>query len=196
MIRKVLVLAVTVCLAGCISVLDSPDAPDALYRIGPMEPLHVISASITVREPDASRVFAGRALAAQDEDGALRIVRGVQWTDNATEMLQGALLDAISGKGEFAALPSSTSGPAQFELTWRLSDFTLYGRNARCRLDATLLTGHTRTVVAQTSLATSAVALDGSNAARAKALTDAGRACVSELASFLAAETAGDEASR
>jgi ABC-type uncharacterized transport system auxiliary subunit len=192
MIRKLWIFAAAAGLAGCISVLDSPEAPDAFYRIGPMESLHEINASVTVREPEASRVFAGRALASEDDTGAMRIVRGVQWTDNATEMLQGALLDSIRGEGEFAALPSNTSGPAQFELTWRLSDFTLYGRTARCRLDATLLTGQTRTVIAQTSLETSALALDKSNAARAKALTDAGRACVSELASFIAAETADE----
>jgi cholesterol transport system auxiliary component len=39
----------------------------------------------------------------------------------------------------------------------------------------------------------SAIALDPSNAARAKALTDAGRACVSELAGFIAQETRAPE---
>jgi cholesterol transport system auxiliary component len=39
--------------------------------------------------------------------------------------------------------------------------------------------------VAQTTVETTAIALDSSNAARAKALTDAGRACVSELAAVI-----------
>jgi cholesterol transport system auxiliary component len=99
------------------------------------------------------------------------------------------LLDSLSGSGPNAALPSNSSGPAQFELNWRLSEFTLYGGSARCRLDAALLSGRTRTVVAQTSVSTTAVGLDDTNAARAKALTDAGRACVSELASFISVET-------
>jgi cholesterol transport system auxiliary component len=189
MIRTVLLSAALVSLSGCISVLRQPDAPDAFYRIGPMEPMHTLNATVTIREPEASRLFSGRSIAAEDETGALRILRGVQWTDNATEMMQGALLDSLSGSGPNAALPSNSSGPAQFELNWRLSEFTLYGGSARCRLDATLLSGRTRTVVAQTSVSTTAVGLDDTNAARAKALTDAGRACVSELASFISAET-------
>ncbi len=190
MIRTLLLSAAFASLAGCVSVLQQPDAPDAFYRIGPMEPMHTLNATVTIREPEASRLFSGRSIAAEDETGALRIVRGVQWTDNATEMMQGALLDSLSGAGPNAALPSNSSGPAQFELTWRLSEFTLYGDSARCRLDATLLSGRTRTVVAQTSVSTTAVGLDDTNAARAKALTDAGRACVSELASFIAEQTA------
>ncbi|MDP1555207.1 MAG: ABC-type transport auxiliary lipoprotein family protein [Hyphomonas sp.] len=194
MIRTLILSVALVSLAGCVSVLKQPDPPDAYYRIGPMEPTHRLNATVTIREPEASRLFSGRTIAAEDETGALRIVRGVQWTDNATEMMQGALLDSFSGEGEYAALPSSSSGPTQFELNWRLSEFTLYGDTARCRLDATLLRGRTRAVISQTSVATTAVALDSSNAARAKALTDAGRACVSSLAAFIAEETAEEPA--
>jgi ABC-type uncharacterized transport system auxiliary subunit len=190
MIRALILSAALVSLTGCVSVLKQPDPPDAYYRIGPMEPMHRLRATVTIHEPEASRIFSGRTLAAEDATGAIRIVRGVQWTDNATQMMQGALLDSLSGEGPFAALPSDSAGPAQFELTWRLSDFTLQDDLARCRVDATLVQGRTRAVVAQTSFATTAVALDTSNAARAKALTDAGRACVSELAAFIVAETA------
>lgn len=193
MIRTLILSVALVSLAGCVNVLKQPDAPDAYYRIGPIEPMHRLNATVTIREPEASRLFSGRTIAAEDGTGALRIVRGVQWTDNATEMMQGALLDALSGEGEYAALPSTSSGPTQFELNWRLSEFTLYGDTARCRLDATLLQGRTRAVVAQTTLQTTAVALDTSNAARAKSLTDAGRACVSELAAFIAEETRAPE---
>ncbi len=194
MIRTLILSAALASLAGCVNVLKQPDAPDAFYRIGPMEPMHRLNATVTIREPEASRLFSGRAIAAEDETGALRIVRGVQWTDNATEMMQGALLDSFSGEGEYAALPSNSSGPTQFELNWRLSEFTLSGDTARCRLDATLLQGRTRSVVSQTSVATTAVALDSSNAARAKALTDAGRSCVSALAAFIAEETVEEPA--
>ena len=108
-------------------------------------------------------------------------------------MMQGAMLALLSGEGQYAAMPSESSGPAEYELGWRLTDFTLYGDSARCRLDATLMKGRARTVVSQTSVATSAIALDSTNAARAKALTDAGRACVSELASYIAEQTAAPE---
>jgi len=190
MIRFLIFSAGLAGLAGCVSVLPKPEAPEAYYRIGPIQPLHELKASVRIREPEASRLFSGRTIAAEDETGALRIVRGVQWTDNATEMMLGGLLDALNGEGEYAALPSGASGPTEYEVTWRMSEFTLYGETARCRLDAALLKGRSRAVISQTTVSTTAVALDKSNAARAKALTDAGRACISELASFIAEETA------
>lgn len=190
MIRFLIVSASIAGLAGCVSVLPKTEAPDAYYRIGPIQPLHELKATVRIREPEASRLFSGRTIAAEDETGALRIVRGVQWTDNATEMMLGGLLDALNGEGEHAALPTGASGPTEYEVTWRMSEFTLYGETARCRLDAALLKGRSRSVISQTTVSTTAVALDKSNAARAKALTDAGRACISELASFIAEETA------
>lgn len=190
MIRFLIVSAGLAGLAGCVSVLPKPEAPDAYYRIGPIQPLNQLKATVRIREPEASRLFSGRTIAAEDETGALRVVRGVQWTDNATEMMLGGLLDALNGEGEHAALPTGASGPTEYEVTWRMSEFTLYGETARCRLDAALLKGRSRAVISQTTVSTTAVALDKSNAARAKALTDAGRACISELASFIAEETA------
>ncbi|WP_291204733.1 ABC-type transport auxiliary lipoprotein family protein [Hyphomonas sp.] len=190
MIRFLIVSAGLAGLAGCVSVLPTPEAPEAYYRIGPIQPLHELKATVRIREPEASRLFSGRTIAAEDETGALRVVRGVQWTDNATEMMLGGLLDALNGEGEHAALPTGASGPTEYEVTWRMSEFTLYGETARCRLDAALLKGRSRAVISQTTVSTTAVALDSSNAARAKALTDAGRACISELASFVADETA------
>ncbi len=186
MIRTVSLALAPVLLAACVSVLPKPPAPDALYRFGPMEQTHRLDASITIREPEASRVFSGRALAAEDETGALRLLRGVEWTDSATRMMQVALLDMLGGAGRNAAVATESGAPADFELVWRVSDFTLSGTTARCQLDATLLAGRSRAVVSQTSVATTAIALDGSNGARARALTDAGRACVSEVGAFVA----------
>lgn len=186
MIRSVCVCVAAALLTACVSVLPQPSAPDALYRFGPMPQAHRLDASVTVREPEASRLFSGRALAAEDDSGALRLLRGVEWTDSTTRMMQVALLDMLGGAGRNAAVASESGAPADFELVWRISDFTLSGETARCQLDATLLKGRSRGVVSQTSVATTAIALDKSNAARARALSDAGRACVSEIGAFVA----------
>lgn len=177
-------------LGACVNVIPQPETPEALYRFGPMESAHTLNATLVVREPEASRLFSGRAIAVEDATGALRIVRGIQWTDSATSMMQSALLDTLGGQGNHVAVPSDTGAPARYELAWRISDFTLRGDTARCRLEATLLEGRRRSVLSQTTVATSAVALNSSNPARAKALTDAGRACVSEVAAFVADATA------
>ncbi len=184
--RMLLALGLCIALPGCVSVLPEQQTPEALYRFGPMQPMHDLDAVIRIREPEASRLIAGRAIAAEDTSGALRLVRGVEWSDNATRMMQVALLDTLGGGGAGVAVASDTGAETDYELAWRIEDFTLAGTTARCNLEATLMDGRTRKVVAQTNVSTTALALDDSNGSRAKALTDAGRACVSDVAAFLA----------
>lgn len=193
MFRSFCLAVCAVALTGCVSVLPEKEAPEALYRFGPMPNLHQISSSILVREPEASRLFAGRAIAAEDDQGGLRLVRGVEWTDTATRMMQTALLDTLGGTGAGVAVGSTTGAPTDYELAWRISDFTLHGDTARCRLEATLLEGRSRNVIAQDTISTTAVALSKRNADRAKALTDAGRACISDIGAFVAAEMLPEE---
>jgi ABC-type uncharacterized transport system auxiliary subunit len=190
---RFLSLVALLTLTACVSVLPEQKAPEALFRFGMIEERHALTASVSVREPEASRVFAGRSIAAEGEDGGLRYLRGVQWTDNATRMLQLALIDSLGGAGGDVAFASETGAPADFELAWRISDFTLIGDKARCRLEATLMTGRGRTVVAQTDILTDAISVNASNAARAKALTDAGLACVSEVAAFVSEKSRTSE---
>ncbi|MBU2604549.1 MAG: membrane integrity-associated transporter subunit PqiC [Alphaproteobacteria bacterium] len=186
MVRAMVLMIVAASLAACVSILPEKKAPEALYRFGPMESMHALDASIVIREPEASRLVGGRAIAAEDRDGALRLVKGVEWTDSATRMMQVALLDTLGGSDGGIAVASDTGAPTDYELAWRISDFTLSGTTARCRIEATLLEGRSRKVLAQTNVSTTAIALDSGNAARAKALTDAGRACVSDVAAFVA----------
>lgn len=186
MVRAMVLMIVAASLAACVSILPEKKAPEGLYRFGPMEPMHLLDASIVIREPEASRLVGGRAIAAEDNDGALRLVKGVEWTDSATRMMQIALLDTLGGGDGGIAVASDTGAPTDYELAWRISDFTLSGTTARCRIEATLLEGRSRKVLAQTNVSTTAIALDSGNAARAKALTDAGRACVSDVAAFVA----------
>ena len=186
MIRRFTLILAAAGLSACVSVLPEQKVPEGLYRFGPMEALHMIDASVVIREPEASRLFGGRAIAAEDSSGALRLVNGVEWSDSATRMMQVALLDTLGGSNGGVAVASDTGAPTDYELAWRISDFTLSGITARCQIEATLLEGRSRKVLAQTNVSTTAIALDSKNAARAKALTDAGRACVSDIAAFVA----------
>jgi cholesterol transport system auxiliary component len=193
MVRRLVLMLAAASLASCVSVLPEREAPEGLYRFGPMEALHPIDASIVIREPEASRLYGGRAIAAEDSAGALHLVRGVEWSDSATRMMQIALLDTLGGRDGGVAIASDTGAPTDYELAWRISDFTLSGTTARCRIEATLLEGRSRKVLAQTNVSATAIALDPKNAARAKALTDAGRACVSDIAAFVAEKAAAPE---
>ena len=97
MIRRLVLLLAATSLTACVSVLPEQKAPEGLYRFGPMDALHMIDASVVVREPEASRLFGGRAIAAEDSSGALRLIKGVEWSDSATRLMQVALLDTLGG---------------------------------------------------------------------------------------------------
>lgn len=189
MMRSVCAVVSLVALSACVSVLPEKKTPDALYRFGPMDAAHTVSASIMVREPDASKLFSGRSIAAEGVDGGLRLVNGVEWADSATRMMQIALVDSLGGQGDNVAVTSTTGAPTDYEIAWRISDFTLRGLTARCRVEATLLEGRSRSVLDQTLVKASATATSDRNGDRAKALADAGRACVGDVAAFVAQAT-------
>ena len=186
MIRTLSTVLAVAALSACVSILPEQEAPEGLYRFGPMAVQHSVEATIAIREPEASRLFGGRAIASQDSAGALRLVRGVEWADSATRLMQVAMLDALGEGGEGVAVAFESGVLADYELVWRVADFTLADTQARCSLEATLIDARSRMVVAQTNVASSAVADGPSNAARALALAEAGRACVGDVGAFVA----------
>lgn len=189
MIRPLLFVLGALSLGACASVIPQREPANALYRLGPLDPAYELQASVTVREPEASRLLAGRSIAAEDETGAMRYVRSVQWTDRATSLMQEALLDLLRGEGSHVALPAQAGAVTDYEFSWRISDLTLKGDTARCRLEATILKGQERSVYRQASISTSAVAGGRTDASRAEALVEAGQACAREAAGFIAEAT-------
>ncbi len=189
MFFRCLIVAAAFALPACVSVLPDQEPPNALYRFGPMEPVHTMQTTVLVREPEASRLVGGRQIAAEDASGAIRYVPGVEWSEAATRMMQTAMLDRLGGQGSGAAVAAGAGVRGAYELTWRVSDFTLSGQTARCRIEATVLNGSGRTLVAQKTFSTRAEADGPRNADRAQALTEAGRMCVNDVAAFVA-ETA------
>jgi ABC-type uncharacterized transport system auxiliary subunit len=185
MIRSIILAAALVALPACVSVIPEPEVPEGLYRFGAMTETYPVETVVAVREPEASRLFGGRVIASEDGAGALRLVRGVEWADNATRLMQVAVLDALDDAGAGVAVALETGARADYELVWRIEDFTLAGTLARCDLEATLVEANTRKVVAQTNVSSSANADGSTNVARALALAEAGRACVGQVAGFV-----------
>nr|WP_321359423.1 ABC-type transport auxiliary lipoprotein family protein [uncultured Hyphomonas sp.] len=185
MIRYISIAFASLALTACVSVLPEPKAPKGLYRFGEMTQTYPVEAVVAVREPEASRLIGNRVIASQDNAGALRLVRGVEWADNATRLMQVAMLDALNDSGAGVAVALQAGAGNDYELDWRVDDFSLAGTKARCSLEATLLQANTRKVVAQTRVRTTADAAKSSNESRTLALAEAGRACVAEVASFV-----------
>ena len=181
------------CLAACVSVLPTPEAPAALFRMGPVTSIQIpLSANIIIREPEAPRVLAGQEIAAIDEDGAVRLIEGVEWTDTSTRLLQLALLDTLNTSGEGLAISPGAGAPAPYELDWRVSDLALDGQRARCSLELILLDGRTREPKRRYSVRHEANAASINNTDRALALASASRAAVREAGEWLAREVAGE----
>ena len=91
----------------------------------------------------------------------------------------------MQGQGAGKAIAPETGASAPYELSWQVTDFTLSGTTGRCRVRATLMDGGSRDVLDQIVVSNSASANGGSNADRAKALGEAGRACVNDVAAFV-----------
>jgi len=193
MIRSISFAAAFAALTACVSILPEPEVPDGLYRFGSMTETYSVGADVAVREPEAARLFGGRVIASEDGAGALRLVRGVEWADNATRLMQVAVLDALDEQGDGVAVALETGARADYELVWRVEDFTLAGTLARCDVEATLVDAVTRKVVAQTNVSSSASADGSSNAARALALAEAGRACAGRVAGFVSEQAVAAE---
>ena len=193
--QTLLAVAAALSTAACVSVLPDPDTPDALYRIGPMSPDYALGADLVVRQPEAPALMGGRAIASVDKDGAIRLLRGVEWAESATRMLQLGLLDALSPGPGGAALAPGAGGGAGLELSWRVSDFALHGDQARCRMELTLLDlSAVDGAPVQTEIAAS-IAVEGGRADdRASALAEAGRACVRAAAGFVSDQSGGGAA--
>lgn len=192
MFRFLTIGLAAVAVSGCTSVLPSRPVADALYRLGPLDAAYTAPASITIREPESSRLFSGRFMAAEDEAGALRLIRSVQWTDRATSLMQEAVLDLLSGEGGNVAVGIQGGAPTEYELAWRISDLTLRGQTARCRIEASLLYGPARQLHSQHLISVTAQASGNSDSARALALVEAGRACARETAAFIASAGPAD----
>ena len=190
-IRMLISLMSLTMLQGCLSVLPEPETPSGLYRLGEIEPSATLTRSLVVRQPEGGRVYGGKALAAEGADGALRLVRGVEWAEPASRMLQIGLLDAFSPDGGLA-VAKGMGAPADLELAWRMADFSVSGTTARCELELTLLDGRDRIALMQKRVEANAAAQSNKAADRAHALVQAARDCVYQTADIIAAYDAAN----
>lgn len=183
-------------LAGCLSIIPQPEAPTALYRLGPVDGdvARPIAANIVIREPEAPRILAGSELVVKDDRGAIRLIRNVEWADRATRLMQLTLLDYLDDEGEGVAVMPEAGTRAPYELAWRISEFSLQDDEAVARLELTLLSSDLRQPIEQATVRSSVLAASSSNGARARALAEAGRQVIAQTADFLSRELAASEA--
>ncbi len=174
-------------LAGCVSVLPEPSAPDALYRIEATTTAP-LGKDIIVKEPEAPRIFAGQHLVAEDVTGAIRLVPRTEWAGTATRQIQLALIDSFSVEGAGAATLPESGVLVPFEVSVRLKYFGLRADEAVCQAHVTIVDTSLRKIVANGPVEARAPA---GSTDRPRAMKQAAETCVSLMAGFVSA-TLGD----
>lgn len=182
MISRTLIILAALSLSACVSVLPEPEMPNGLYRLEPASHSASIGRTLVVREPEGARIFSGKEMASEGRDGALRLIRGVEWAQPASRMLQSGLLDSFGHEGGGLVLAKGTGAPGDIELAWRIKDLTLYEETARCKLELTLLDGRSRKPLHQENVEADASAASSKAEDRAQALKRAAQSCVSQSA--------------
>lgn len=190
LIRPIAALAGLALLSACVSVLPEQQTPSALYRLGDVPPVAELDANLVVREPMAERVLGGQDMVVESADGGLRLIQGVEWAGRLTRLMQGGMIDALSGEGDGIAVPELAGAPGAYELSWRIKDLTLFSGEggadrAVCALDLTLMEGRSRAPVSQGKVRTEVAVSARAPERRAQALSQVARDCLAEAAVFV-----------
>ncbi len=173
-------------LAGCLSVLPEPDSADALYRIEASSSVP-LAYDVTIEQPEAPSILAGRALSVEDESGAVRLIRGAEWAGPATRQIQLALIDSFEvGEAGAATLPE-TGIIAPYEAAIRLTHFGLVVNEARCEATVTVVDATNRSVIARETVSTRESIIDLSKSERGPIMKSVAEACVLKMADFVGA---------
>ncbi|WP_300393203.1 ABC-type transport auxiliary lipoprotein family protein [Henriciella sp.] len=179
-------LAGAVTLSACVSVLPEQPKPEAVYRFAEPDAQFDLTGTLVIHEPEAPRLLAGRQIAVAASDDGLKIIPGVAWADRSTRLFQVTMIDTFSESGGGYAVDDVAGFSGDYELFWRVSEFSLKGGSGHCTLRLTLMDGGSRDPVAQETVMASVPASGTGARARAKALSEAGRDCVADGARHLA----------
>ena len=193
MIKPVLfaiALASTAALAGCLSVLPEPFIPSALIAL-PAErataPTSPLRADVAVYPPEASRAFAGADIAVR-QDQEMVFLDDVRWSDNATSLLQGAVVNALTkAGGPGRAAPAALGADVDFDVRWRIVDLST-GRDTspvRVEVQVSLVDSSSRRMVAQESFKAEGSPSDRAPRARAAVLALAAQQVADDVAAFV-----------
>ncbi|MEL7039945.1 MAG: ABC-type transport auxiliary lipoprotein family protein [Pseudomonadota bacterium] len=171
-------------LAGCVSVLPEPEAPDALYSINAEQRFTTLSHNLVIREPEAARLIAGQALVSEGADGGLRMIPGVEWSGPATRQIQMAMIDSFDPGASASAFAPELGVLTDYELASRLSALHLREETAICQMVVNVISSRDRTLMARTEVMASAEASSRAARDRALALQQAASDCAAQASAF------------
>lgn len=177
--------------AGCVSVLPEPAAPDALLELPDSRaraPASALNADVVVYPPDSNRAFAGANIPVRSEQ-ELVFLSDMRWADAAPRLLQEAVVNALSkaqGEGRAATAELATRG--DYDLRWRIVDMSV-SRNTgpvSVLVEASLVETLSRRIVAQERVTATRQPDSPSSQSRAAALALAAQDVANDVADFVA----------
>lgn len=188
---RAFVLASTLVLSGCISLLpEPPPAPrvfvleaGAVERL-PGEPLDLV---VGVAMPAGERAILGADLIWRTGDQLAYVAR-TQWSNRADEALQAMLTETLTRQGRFRAAVRAGEARSDLELRWDVLDFQVAEESmiAHFVADVKLVASPGRVVIASEIISAEAAVADRSSSAAAQALARAAREGSARIGSFAA----------
>ncbi|MEM9054692.1 MAG: ABC-type transport auxiliary lipoprotein family protein [Pseudomonadota bacterium] len=181
--------AAAIALAGCVSVLPEPEAPDALYRIEGQKTIQGLTENVIIREPEAPRLSAGQAMVSE-MSGRLRLIPRVEWAGAATRQMQNAIIDSFSLQNDGNALLPESGVSTAYEVFSHMKVFHVVDGEAVCDMTVATTFLISRNGASQVEHVSAKVPVRGDRADDlAFALKEAGEQCAEEAARFIADAT-------
>jgi ABC-type uncharacterized transport system auxiliary subunit len=178
-------------LGGCVNVLPQPETPSALIALPPERaeaPRDPLRADVAIYPPDSSRAFAGVNMAVRN-DQEMVYLADVRWADAPPRLLQGAVVDALSGAaGDGRAAPAQLGANVDYDVRWRIVDLSA-GRDTspvKVEVEVSLLDSRSRRMIAQDTYRAEGSPASRSPRDRAAALAVAAQSVANQVAAFVA----------
>ncbi len=197
---RVLLLASTLVLSGCISLLPEPPPPPRVFALeaGQVERLQgaPINVVISVAAPGGERAILGSDLIWRNGD-ELAYVAQTQWSNRASEALQGALVETLARQGRFRAAVRAGDARSEYEVRWDVLDFEVQenGMSARFVADVKIISAANRQIIASEIVSAEAPVSDRAASVAAQALARAAREGSARIGAFAADAVSADQAS-
>lgn len=189
-ILSLALIAAALATSGCVSILPEPMIPSALVSL-PAErakaPAKPLLADVAVFPPESSRAFAGADIAVRT-DQELIYLGDVRWSDAAPQLLQGAVVNALSqAQGPGRAVLGQLGAEVDYDVRWRIVDLSA-GRETlpvNVEVQVSIMDAHNRRAIAQKSFSASGDPADRAPRARAAALAIAAQQVADQVAAFV-----------
>jgi len=199
--KRALILAAALSLAGCISLLPKAPPPPRTFMLsaGDIAPAQgaPVEAVIAVAQPTGERALLGTDMV-WSTGSEVAYVGHAQWSAHADDALQALLVETLSRQHRFRAAGRTGETSAQYEIRWEVLNFQVDNASmtARFRADVKLTQAPGRQVLAQEIIEASAPVAGRSQTNAAGALTQAAREGASRIALFAADSALQAEAAR